>query len=328
MNIAEIARMAGVSSAAVSRYFNHGYISEEKREAIRRVVEQTGYRPSMQAQTLRTKRTMMIGVIAPRMASYAVGSVVDGMLSVLNKSDYRMVLAVTQNNPEKELEYLGALQDNQVDGVILIGTVFPEAHRQTLKKMSVPIVIVGQKLEGYSCVYHDDYHAMYDMTKYMFQKGRTKLGYIGVMQQDMAVGTERYRGFCDAVADAGRPELSENHAIAKFSMQSGYEQARELWSNYGPLDGLLCATDEIAVGAIQYLTRQGLRLPQDVLVSGQGDSVLAHMADHSMMTIHYSYARSGELAVEMLLEKLEGKEEDPIQDILLGYHIVDPGIQS
>ena len=60
MNISEIAKLAGVSSAAVSRYFNNGYISEEKKEAIRKVVEQTGYRPSVQAQTLRTKKTKMI----------------------------------------------------------------------------------------------------------------------------------------------------------------------------------------------------------------------------------------------------------------------------
>ena len=64
MNIAEIAEMAGVSRAAVSRYFNNGYISREKREAIREVVEKTGYRPSAQAQTLRTKKTNMIGTQA------------------------------------------------------------------------------------------------------------------------------------------------------------------------------------------------------------------------------------------------------------------------
>ena len=69
MNISEIAKLAGVSSAAVSRYFNNGYISEEKKEAIRKVVEQTGYRPSIQAQTLRTKKTKMIGVIVARLTA-------------------------------------------------------------------------------------------------------------------------------------------------------------------------------------------------------------------------------------------------------------------
>ena len=81
MNIAEIARMAGVSRAAVSRYLNDGYLSEQKREAIHRVVEETGYRPSVQAQTLRTRKTRMIGVIIPKLASASVGRIVEGILN-------------------------------------------------------------------------------------------------------------------------------------------------------------------------------------------------------------------------------------------------------
>ena len=133
MNIAEIAKRAGVSNAAVSRYFNNGYISEEKREKIRKVVEETGYRPSVQAQTLRTKKTKMIGMIVPKVASASLGRVVEGVLSILNENGYRMLLAVTQNDPEKELEYLDALDDKQVDGVILVATVFTAEHKQALK---------------------------------------------------------------------------------------------------------------------------------------------------------------------------------------------------
>ena len=103
MNIAEIAKMAGVSRAAVSRYFNDGYISEEKREAIRLVVEETGYRPSVQAQMLRTKKSKMIGVIVPKIASAAIGRVVEGLLAGLDRNGYQMLLAVAQNDPEKEL---------------------------------------------------------------------------------------------------------------------------------------------------------------------------------------------------------------------------------
>ena len=146
MNIAEIAKRAGVSSAAVSRYFNDGYISEEKREKIRRVVEETGYRPSVQAQTLRTKKTKMIGVIVPKVASASIGRVVEGILSVLNGRKYQMLLAVTQNDPEKELEYLDAFSEKQVDGVILVATVFSARHKKVLKNMPVPVVLIGPSI--------------------------------------------------------------------------------------------------------------------------------------------------------------------------------------
>ena len=189
MNIGSIAEMAGVSRAAVSRYFNNGYISEKKREAIRQVVEETGYRPSVQAQTLRTKRTKMIGVIVPKIASASIGRIVEGILSMINENGYQMLLAVTQNDPKKELEYLDAFSEKQVDGVILLGTVFQAEHKKILRNLSVPVVIVGQQVPGYNCVFHDDYHAFYDLTRLFFERGRKKLGYIGAIRQDVAVGT-------------------------------------------------------------------------------------------------------------------------------------------
>ena len=198
MNIAEIAKRAGVSSAAVSRYFNNGYISEEKKERIRRVVEETGYRPSVQAQTLRTKKTKLVGVIVPKIASASIGRVVEGILSILNANGYQMLLAVTQNDPKKELEYLDTFRDKQVDGVVLNATIFTPEHKRVLKDCAVPVVIVGQQLPGYCAVFHDDYHASYDLTRLLLDKGRRKLGYISGDLRDQAVGAERYAGLEDA----------------------------------------------------------------------------------------------------------------------------------
>lgn len=321
MNIAEIAKLAGVSKAAVSRYFNHGYISEEKREAIRKVVEETGYRPSIQAQTLRTKKTKMIGVIVPKIASASIGRVVEGILSVVNESGYQMLLAVTQNSPKKEMEYLSAFDDKQVDGVILAATVFSAEYKRILKKLSVPVVIVGQQLSGYCCVFHDDYHASYDLTKLFLDQGRSKLGYIGAIQQDKAVGAERYRGFKDAVCDGGYDELAENYVIASFTMASGYEKAGELFEKCRDLDGLICATDTIAAGAVQYLREHGVKIPEEILVAGQGDSELARVTAPPLITVHYSYEKSGELAVQMLMDVLE-KKEAACKEVKLGYSIV------
>lgn len=338
MNIEKIAELAGVSSAAVSRYFNNGYISQQKREAIRKVVEETGYRPSVQAQTLRTKKTKMIGVIVPKIASSSVGRVVEGILSVINENGYQMVLAVTQNDPKKELEYLNAFSEKQVDGVILLGAVFQSGHKKVLKNLTVPVVIVGQRLPGYNCVFHDDYHAFYDLTCLMLEKGRKNLGYIGAVQQDAAVGEERYRAFCDALHDRGRDELAQNFVIASFTVQSGYEKAEELLHKCRDLDGLICATDTMAAGAVQCLREHGIKVPEQVLVTGQGDSEIARVAVPSLISIHYSYEKSGELAVHMLLEALAErdsktdtrggipspeKRKTAPQEIKLGYYIVE-----
>lgn len=338
MNIEKIAELAGVSSAAVSRYFNNGYISQQKREAIRKVVEETGYRPSVQAQTLRTKKTKMIGVIAPKIDSSSVGKIVEGILSVINENGYQMVLAVTQNDPKKELEYLNAFSEKQVDGVILLGTVFQAGHKRVLKNLTVPVVIVGQRLSGYNCVFHDDYHAFYDLTCLVLDKGRKRLGYIGAIRQDIAVGEERYRAYCDALHDRGHDELAQNCVIASFTVHSGYEKAEELLRKCEDLDGLICATDEMAAGAAQYLREHGIKVPEQILVTGQGDSEIARVAVPSLISIHYSYEKSGETAVRMLMEVLSenqtktaahGKSSPPEkrreapQEIKLGYYIVE-----
>lgn len=322
MNISDIAKMAGVSRAAVSRYFNNGYISEEKQQAIHRVVEETGYRPSVQAQTLRTKQTKMIGVIVPKISSSSIGRVVEGMLSEFNNSAYQMILAVTQNIPQKEVDYLSAFNDKQVDGVILVATVFTAAHKRALKELSVPVVIVGQYLSGYCCVYHDDYHACYDITKRMLEKGRTTLGCISAMWQDKAVGEARYRGYCDAVRDMGYESLSENVVIADFTVTSGYEKAGELMEQCDGLDGLVCATDAMALGAMQYLQEHDMAVPQRVLVAGHGGSEITRITVPSMITARYFYEKSGELAVRRLMELLR-HEESTVKEVKLGYEIVD-----
>ena len=210
MTIADIARLAGVSNAAVSRYFNNGYISEEKKEAIRKVIEETGYQPSLQAQTLRTGKTKTIGVIAPKMSSASLGSVIEGVISVLNENGYQMLLSVTQNDYEKELEYLRAFDDKRVDGVILLATVFTPEHKKVLRNMNVPVIILGQKFDGHYCVFHDDYHGMHELTKLILEKGRKRIGYIGVTMQDKATGVERKRGFLAAMEEAGL-EVNEEH---------------------------------------------------------------------------------------------------------------------
>lgn len=321
MNISEIAKMAGVSSAAVSRYFNNGYISDEKKERIRKVVEETGYRPSVQAQTLRTKKTKMIGVILPKINSSSIGSVVAGIHTVLNESGYQLLLADTQNDPEKELEYFTVFNDKQVDGIIFIATVFSAKHKRILKELTVPVVIVGQRLSGYPCVYHDDYHSIYDITEMLIKNGCRNLGYVGVFHQDKAVGTERYEGFRKALLDHDLEFQEKNTIIADFTIQSGYVKTKELWEKYGPFDGLVCATDNLAVGALKYFREKKIDIPGQLKLTGHGDSSMSEVTIPALSSIHYSYDRSGEIAANILLATLAGQEIS-VREMKLGYQLV------
>ena len=276
----------------------------------------------MQAQVLRTGKTKTIGIILPKLDSYSISNVVSGIIGVLEEKGYHTLLVDTFNDPAKELESLDTLHEQRVDGVILIATVFTPQHHTALQNCTVPVVIVGQQFGGYSCVYHDDYNAIYTLTQLVLQKGCRRLGYLGARMDDRAVGQERHRAYCDAVKAAGLEEQAGHTCIANFSIESGEEQARRLWEAYGPLDAILCATSRMAVGALQYLRSIGKRVPEDVMLTGQGDSTLCRVCTPSITSVRYAYEESGRIAAGMLLEKLN----DPslvAREIKLGCTLVE-----
>ena len=172
MNITEFAQYAGVSKAAVSRYFNGGYLSADKRAVIEAAVEATGYHPSAQAQMLRTRRTRQIGVILPKLSSDSCPRMVEGIGSVLEESGYQLLLVNTANDIKKELRALDTLRQNTVDGIILIATVYTPEHKAVLEHLHVPVVVLSQNFPGCCSVYHDDAGAARAVTSHMLAKGR------------------------------------------------------------------------------------------------------------------------------------------------------------
>ena len=323
MNIKEIAELAGVSRATVSRYFNDGYVSEEKREKIRAVVEEKGYTPSAQASALRTKKTKLIGVILPKINSDAISRVVAGVNSVLYREGYQIILADTENQEKREVEYLRLFDQNRVDGIILIATIFTSEHRKALQELTVPVVLVGQYLHGYSCVYHDDYGASYALTKCLIEGGSKRIGFIGATNKDVAAGLMRKKGFLAAMKEAGLPAPETVIKETSFSMEGGYEMAKEL-AGANDLDGIVCATDSMALGAERYLKEIGKRVPEDVQLAGVGDSKMGQVTTPSLTTAHLYYKTSGQEAARILLEALE-KEEAPAREIKMAYTLKQKG---
>jgi len=322
MTIKEIARLANVSSAAVSRYLNGGYISEEKRAQIKKVIEETGYHPSAQARTLRTKRASLVGVVVPKINSESISRVTEGIGNVLAARGYQMLLASTDNNAKKEIEYLHLFEKYPVDGIILIGTMITAEHRRFLKNAQVPVVVTGQYTKYANCIYHDDYGAGKAMGKLAAALSGKHVAYIGVTREDKAAGAAREDGFRAGMRAAGR-ELEEDYIrISAFRAESGYEAALSLLKEEKDIDVISCATDTIAAGAIRALRARGISLAQGIAVTGFGDNQLLKAATGGIPTVHFGYKTSGIRSAELLLDVIERGEKIPVE-MKLGFRLIE-----
>ncbi len=322
MTIAEIAKLAGVSSAAVSRYLNNGYISDEKKQKIKQVIEQTGYRPSLQAQTLRTKKSKLIGIVLPKINSETISRIVAGISLILSEQGFQILLANTENSVEKELEYLSVFQNNNVEGIIFIATLLRKEHEKIIKQIGVPVVVVGQKVNYTSCIYHNDFLASKELTEIMICNGRKQIAYIGVTTKDKAAGLERKKGYLEALKSYHIAAEQDIMTEGDFSMEAGYDAMKKLFESGKKIDGIFCATDFIAIGAMKYLKEKKVNIPNDIQIVGIGHTKLSSIITPTLTTAHFYYKTSGQDAAEMLLTLLK-EEKKVIKEIKLGFEIIE-----
>ena len=322
MNISEFAEYAGVSKSAVSRYFNNGYLSDDKRKKIEKAIEETGYSPSISAQAIKTRVTKLVGVIIPKLSSESCARITEGISQVLYEHGYQILLVNTANDYNKEIEYLDLFRQNRVDGVIFLATVFTDVHRSLLKKMHIPVVITGQEYKGFSCVCHDDFGAAYALTELMLHKGAVRPAYIGVTDDDKAAGEARHKGFLKALADNDISLDKHNSVTSEFNIDSGYSCAKKIFSGREHPDCIFCATDNIAAGAILYCRENGIKIPEDVMICGVGDSKIGAITAVSLTSARLHYKTAGIEAAQMLLNSI-GRASNVPKIMKLDYEIVE-----
>lgn len=320
MTIKEIAKLAQVSSAAVSRYLNGGYVSEEKKERIRAVIEETGYRPSAQARNLRMKKAGLIGVLAPKMSLESVAQVLDGIGEVLNEKQFHMLLTVTNGEMEKELEAMNFLENYPVDGMILLGTTRSKKQERFFEKCRTPVVVVGQYTEKANCIYHDVYGAAKELAKQIGKGQNRTMACLCVEREDPAFCKEREDGFLEGLKEAGVELLPSRCRRAECSVEAAYEKTKELLESENGIEMLFCAADTLAAGALQAVREREQDGEGKILVTGFGDQPFWKAVSNQSPTVHFYYNTSGRKAAEMLVDVIENGDPVPMQ-MKLGYQI-------
>ncbi|MDY0409625.1 LacI family DNA-binding transcriptional regulator [Virgibacillus soli] len=323
ITIKEIAKLANASSSTVSRVLNDsGYVSEETRKRVLKVIEETGYIPSEQAKSLRTKKTSVIGVIIPRLSTDTTSRLVNAINDELAKKGYQIILTNTNLHAEKEVEHIKLLRSRQVDGLILIATNVNDVLLKEIRNSPTPIVVIGQEIPGVSVIVNRDFEAAKQMTQLIIENGHNKIGFIGVHETDKAVGVDRKAGYLAALNGAGIPVNEQWIVDANFDYQTGYRAMKQMMeqSTIKPT-AVLTVTDTIAIGAMQYMHEHHLAIPDDIAITGMGNSKVSQYIVPSLTTIDFLNEQTGKEAARLILNIIDGKEKRP-KKIQMKYRII------
>lgn len=318
----DVAELAGVSNAAVSRYLNGGYISADKAERIKQAIQETGYVRSNQARALRTGSTKLIGVIVPKINSESIGRLTAGIGERLQAEGYQMLLADTGNDPAREVPFLELFQSYPVDGIVLAGTVITPQHTEFFESAHVPIVVAGQLIEGQNCVYYDDFEAARDLARLVAARCDGPIAYIGATRNDVSVGALREDGFRAGLDDAGHPLNECLYRESPFTVEGGYACAKDLLGERLTPEFFSCATDTMAAGVIRALKERGVEEPARH-VSGFGDNQFLRAVTGGITTVHFGAKTMGKTAADMMLDLMEAgsNKADGPHHVQLGHII-------
>jgi LacI family sucrose operon transcriptional repressor len=308
ITIKEIAERANVSRTTVSRVINNsGYVSDEAKKRVLKVIEETGYIPSEHAKSLRTKKTKVIGVILPKISTETSSRLVKGLDEVFAKEGYQILLTNTNLELEKEIEYLKLLKSRHVDGIILSATIINKPLLEEIHHLKIPFVTVGQYIPELPNVLFDDYQSSKDLVYFMIKKGYKHIAFIGVDEKDRSVGYLRKNGYLDAMKENNLPIEKGWVQKGTFDVDSGYQCMKQImdFSEKTPV-AVFAVTDRLAIGAMQYIKETGLSIPDDIAVAGMGASELSRFISPALTTIDFFIEEAGREAARLLLEQVNG----------------------
>ena len=326
MTIREVAEMAGVSAAAISRYLNGGSLSAEKRERIRKVIEETGYRPNTMAQIMRTGRGGQIGVILPEICSQTASQLLAGICAEIAEENYMPLLGVTGGSREKELELVRSMQDGQVAGILLAGGSITPELADAAAKSGKPVVIAGQNLHGLPCVYYDENQAAREFAEMVLARGRKRAVWIRTAEKETGFVRDMPESVREAWKKAGRKNKDLMEKAADASAESCKALMEKILSKDPDLDAVLCGDDAAAAGAAAAVLESGRRIPEDISIAAIGDAAADVFLQRPLTRALLNHRQCGESAAGMLIRMIgDPGGEEPVRQIMLEYTLEDRG---
>ncbi|BAN96034.1 lacI family transcriptional regulator [Plautia stali symbiont] len=313
--IKDVAKRAGVSTTTVSHVINKTrFVAEETRNAVWEAIKALHYSPSAVARSLKVNHTKTLGLLATSSEAPYFAEIIEAVENHCFEHGYTLILGNAHNDLQKQHAYLSMMAQKRVDGLLVMCSEYPDDLLQMLEEnRNIPMVVMdwGESRGDFTDTVQDNaFHGGYLAGRYLIERGHRDIGAIpGQMERNTGGG--RHAGFLQAMQEAGISVRPEWIVQGDFEPESGYQSMQQILNQKQRPTAVFCGGDIMAMGAICAADEMGLRVPQDISVIGYDNVRNARYFTPALTTVHQPKAQLGEKVLEMLLDRITSKREEP-----------------
>jgi len=334
VTISHIAKVAGVSKTTVSRVLNeNGYVKEETKEKILKVIKDLNYTPSAIARSLSTNKTNTIGVIVPDIMNPFFGEVIKGISEEADSHNLNIILFDTDDNIKKELKALKLLREQRIQGIIITPTSvedeFNSEYLSALENLGIPVVLVEGhvKYSNFSGVFMDNIKGAFQGTEALIKAGHKNIGIItGRMSTQSA--KDRFIGYKKALAFHGL-NLKEQYVFyGDYRQEGGYKFTKELLKMEERPTAIFTCSNLMTLGCIKAIYEEGLKVPEDIAIMGFDNLDMVNILGMNISYINGPAKEIGVRSMKILIDSLSNKAHKEIKKITLMPKLVLKGSEE
>lgn len=323
--IKDVAKMADVSISTVSRVINDSKpVSPEARRRVLHAIEALDYRPNEVARSLVTKKSNLIGVIVDDIGSAFASKILRGVEEVGRMYNHDILISSSYGDSEIELKFVKLLSQKQVEGIIVISSTLNQKLMYKLEESRIPYINVNRfyNIEEELTVQIDYEKISCDMVEYLISKGHKKIASVAIQKDlDRTQEKTKVNGYKKIVR---KNKLYENTI---YTMGLKEEDILEISDKIDKaisegVTALFCSQDEIAIHIINYLVDKGLKVPEDISVTGFGGTDLTDIYRPKLTTVKLSFYDIGAVAVRRIIKKIEKKDTGEEERLVLPVRIL------
>lgn len=319
----DVASLAGVSRATVSAYINKTrFVSEELGDRIQRAVRELNYIPDPAARALKIRDTKTIGLIIPVLSRFFT-PMMKAINEIAHQNKYGFLLCSSEEDPEREREELEIFIAKRISGILLVPCSLK--NRELLQKIQqndVPIVQLNRKIEGIDTdiVISNNYKAAYTATEHLLKRGRRRIVLFGHDPHSLAL-IDKQQGYLQALKDYNIGE-DITIVLSQNDEKNIIDSFHAFLDSGRSFDGLVCTSQTKTSIALAMLKERAVDIPEQVAVVGFDDTAWASLLWRPLTVISESTFRMGEVAIQLLLDRLEKRETGPAKTIVLEDELI------